>query len=45
MLLEWLLIKALLHGFCFLKYALIFDHIFSIGFKSGLYGGNYKYWI
>ena len=28
--------------FSFLKNALSFDHIFSIGFRSGLYGGKYR---
>ena len=28
--------------FSFRNIALIFDHIFSIGLKSGLYGGRYK---
>ena len=28
--------------FSFRNIAFIFDHIFSIGLKSGLYGGRYK---
>ena len=28
--------------FLFLRMDFIFDHIFSIGFKSGLYGGKYR---
>lgn len=28
--------------FSFLKDALSFDHIFSIEFRSGLYGGKYR---
>jgi len=29
-------------AFTFLKYALILDHIISMGFKSGLYRGRYR---
>ena len=34
---------AALRIFCFLRLALSFDRIFSIGFRSGLYGGRYRY--
>ena len=31
--------------FSFLKNALSFDHIFSIGFRSGLYGGKMSFYV